>query len=222
MALGSWHRSVGCGTIGPVSIYGSGAWGGLGGQSLVSTSARVAQAVNTDGLVAVGDSISVASFPDLAGDLFAADGSITGVDARNSAPAWYGIDRLEQIAAQVGLPNRVLIALGSNDIFDPPAFVGQIDRALAVCGDTRWVYWVTVQAARPATALADQRNSGWINAELAKATARHPNLRLIEWHSFLARKLSRLSVYVSSDGVHPTVEGIAARNAMIVATLARA
>jgi hypothetical protein len=82
------------------------------------------------------------------------------------------------------------------------------------------VYWVNAQVARtsqpPAVQLADQRNSAWINLQLADARQRHPNLRIVRWAEFLAAQPWRLTTYLR-DGVHTSVPlGQNARNELIV------
>jgi hypothetical protein len=96
---------------------------------------------------------------------------------------------------------------------------------MGIAGSTRTVYWVNVQASRTsqsaAVQLADQRNSGWINLQLADAQKRYPNLKIVHWAEFLAAKPSRLTpaMYLR-DGVHTTVPlGQNARNELIVQTI---
>lgn len=190
-------------------------------QRSISTAATIAACLAADGLMAFGDSILRADYVPLAQALHDADGTVTAVNAWNGRPAAPAIDALEEWAAQFGLPSRLLMAIGSNDIFDPSEFADQIERMLEIAGPYRQVLWVNVHVARttvPASVqLADQRNSGWVNAQLAEAAGRHPNLTLVKWSEFLNRKPGyRISTYLS-DGVHTSVPlGQAARNALII------
>ena len=85
------------------------------------------------------------------------------------------VDALDTWAQDYGLPHRILMSVGSNDIFTPPAVAAQVDRTMQIVGHERTVYWVNVQAARtafvPEIQVADQRNSAWINLQLAEARA---------------------------------------------------
>jgi hypothetical protein len=113
----------------------------------------------------------------------------------------------------------------SNDIYNPPAFRAQVDRAMSIAGPDRRVVWVNVHVSRwrhsTSVQVADQRNSGWINIELAQAAAVRPNLVVVDWARLLDDYPSyRIPKYVS-DGVHTSVPaGQAAGNAMIVQALA--
>lgn len=56
-------------------------------------------------------------------------------------------------------------------------------------------------------------------AQLCAAAAKHENLRIISWATFLAQKLSyRIAAYLA-DGVHPTVAGTVARNSVLAASI---
>jgi hypothetical protein len=110
--------------------------------------------------------------------------------------------------------------VGSNDIFNPSGFAAQINRVMTIAGPRVTVYWSEIHVSRwiqPAgIQVADQRNSSWLNAQLHTATARHQNLRVVSWATFLAQKpLHRIGNYLS-DGLHTTAAGMAARNALIV------
>ena len=82
------------------------------------------------------------------------------------------------------------------------------------------MYWVDVQVSRTdeptAVQVADQRNSEWINLQLAQAQQRYPNLRIVRWAEFLAAHPERLHTDLR-DGRHTTVPtGQNARNALIL------
>ena len=116
------------------------------------------------------------------------------------------------------LPAHVIMAVGSNDVPNPPVMAAQIKRlrdALEPRGIT--VYWGTVHVVRTrgtaAQQLADQRNSGWVNAQIqAGCTA---PCRVIDWGSFLAGYPSyRIPAYLR-DGVHLSDQGKAPWSALI-------
>jgi hypothetical protein len=190
----------------------------------VSTSKQILPCLAGDGVFAFGDSIAKQDGYALAVRLAARDGSLMAVNYWNGRPTAPAVDALEQWAGTYGLPSRILMATGSNDIFSPPSFRAQVDRTISIVGPNRTVIWVNVHVSRwsqPASVqVADQRNSGWINAQLADAAAAHPNLRIVHWAELLAGKPGyRIPTYLR-DGVHTSVPlGQAARNAMIVGAL---
>jgi hypothetical protein len=135
-------------------------------------------------------------------------------------PTSAAVDALEEWARTYGLPRRLLLAVNSNDIFSPHSFAAEVDRVLRIAGPGRTVYWVNSQVARtrqpPTVQSADQRNSAWINLQLADAQQRHPNLRIVRWAEFLAAQPGRLTTYLR-DGLHTSVPlGQNARNELTV------
>lgn len=201
--------------------YGSGALGPWENLSkAISTLTQIRPVLSTDGLFMFGDSISVQDGYSLAQRLLARTGDQIAVHNWSGRPTAPAVDALAQWSSAYGLPKRILMATGSNDIFTPPVFAAQVDRTMSIVGPTRTVFWVNTQVARTsqsaAVQLADQRNSAWINLQLAGAAARHPNLRIVHWAEFLAAKPSRLTGYLR-DGVHTTAPlGQDARNELIV------
>jgi len=185
----------------------------------VSTPEAIRRVVALDGLLAFGDSLGTTTFRDLATRLSPA-GTMLAVNAKGGRPTAPTVDVLSQWATTYGLPRRILMEVGSNDIFNPSGFAAQINRAMTIVGPSVTVYWSEIHVSRwiqPAgIQVADQRNSGWLNVQLHAATARHQNLRVVSWATFLAQKpLHRIGAYLS-DGLHTTAAGMAARNALIV------
>ncbi|MGW1340369.1 hypothetical protein ACWCOV_04900 [Kribbella sp. NPDC002412] len=204
--------------------YGSGVLGSWAGATrAISTAAQIQRTRETNGVYMFGDSISVQDGKSLATRLLGRDGSQLAVHNWSSRPTSGAVDALQQWAATYGLPRRILMASGSNDIFDPPKFAAQVDRAMSIVGSTRTLYWVNIQVVRKAVTasmqLADQRNSSWLNMQLYDAQEKYPNLRIIRWAEWLWVKPYRLLNYLR-DGVHPTVPlGQDARNELIVQAL---
>ena len=179
--------------------------------------------VETNGVYMFGDSISVQDGKSLAIRLLNRDGSQMAVNNWSSRPTSGAVDALQQWASTYGLPRRILMASGSNDIFDPPKFAAQVDRAISIVGQNRTLFWVDLQVVRTAQTaavqLADQRNSSWLNMQLYDAQKKYPNLRIIRWAEWLWVKPYRLANYLR-DGVHPSVPlGQDARNELIVQSL---
>ncbi len=201
--------------------YGSGAIGDwTNGPRAITTEDQIRQVLARDGLFMFGDSIAYQDGHALAERLASRTGDVIAVNNWTGRPTEPAVDALASWAQRYGLPKRVLMATGSNDIFTPPVFAAQVDRTMSIAGASRIVYWVNVQVSRTALGadvqVADQRNSGWINLQLADAQKRHPNLRVVHWAEFLAAKIIRLTGYLR-DGVHTTVPlGQDARNELIV------
>jgi hypothetical protein len=206
--------------------YGSGylgPWTGLARS--ISTDRQILPCLDRDGVFAFGDSIAKQDGAALAQQVYNELGDLMAVNYWNGRPTAPAVDALEQWANTYGLPSRILMLTGSNDIFSPPAFRAQVDRTMGIVGSNRTVIWVNIHVSRwsqPASVqVADQRNSGWVNVQLAEAQLfRYPKLRVVHWAELLAGKPGyRISTYLR-DGVHTSVPlGQAARNAMIVQAL---
>ncbi|MEU4606616.1 hypothetical protein AB0F43_26790 [Kribbella sp. NPDC023972] len=201
--------------------YGSGTLGPWQAHTkVISSAAQIRHVVATDGVVLFGDSIAVQDGDALGRLLARRAGTTFAEHSWSGEPTSAAVDAMAIWAQQFGLPHRIVMAVGSNDIFDPPAFTAQVDRALRIAGPSRTVYWVNVQVRRTdepvAIQLADQRNSEWINLQLEQAAVRHPNLRIVHWAEYLAARPGRLRTDLR-DGRHTTVPaGQDARNALIL------
>jgi hypothetical protein len=200
--------------------YGSGVLGAWERQArAISNEAQIRRTRENDGVFMFGDSIGVQDGPALARQL-AQLGIMTAVHNWAGRPVTPAVDALNTWAQDYGLPHRILMSVGSNDIFTPPAVAAQVDRTMRIVGPERTVYWVNVQAARtafiPEIRIADQRNSAWINLQLAEAARQHENLRIIHWAEHLASSPNRLARYLR-DGLHPSRPlGQNARNSLII------
>ncbi|WP_329483705.1 hypothetical protein OG555_16135 [Kribbella sp. NBC_01484] len=200
--------------------YGSGVLGAWEQQArAISSEAQVRKTRENDGVFMFGDSIGVQDGPPLARQLSQLGISVA-VHNWAGRPVTPAVDALDTWAQDYGLPHRILMSVGSNDIFTPPAVAAQVDRTMQIVGDERTVYWVNVQAARtahgPGVQVSDQRNSAWINLQLAEAQRRYENLRIVHWAEHLAAKPNRLARYLR-DGLHPSMPlGQNARNGLIV------
>ncbi|MFC0626273.1 SGNH/GDSL hydrolase family protein [Kribbella deserti] len=101
-------------------------------------------------------------------------------------------------------PKILVMATGTNDIFDPSVMSAQITRLLAGLPSTTKVLWVDTHAsrwARPADVqVADQRNSGWVNVQI------HDKMgpaQVIPWSMWLQYRGPAYITHYLSDGVHP-------------------
>lgn len=204
--------------------YGSGALSDWTTKSkAISTPSQIRATRDADGVFMFGDSIAVQDGKTLATKVHADLGLLMAVHNWGSRPTTPAVDALEEWATEYGLPSHLLMACGSNDIFNPPVFRAQVDRALSIA-DGATVWWVNVHVSRwqlaATTQVADQRNSAWVNLQLADAQEAWPNLEIVKWAEFLAGKPTyRIPTYLS-DGVHTSVPlGQGARNEMIVEAL---
>jgi hypothetical protein len=201
--------------------YGSGTLGTWQANNrVISSAAHVRHVVATNGVVLFGDSIAVQDGEALGRLLGQQLGTSFAEYSWSGQPTSAAVDELASWAHAYGLPRRIVMAVGSNDIFDPSAFAAQVERALQIAGPDRTVYWVNVQVSRTdeptSVQVADQRNSEWIDLQLAQAELHHPNLRIVRWAEFLAASPERLHSDLR-DGRHTTVPaGQNARNALIL------
>lgn len=174
--------------------YGSGTLGPLG--------ARIRNGDMATADVAIfGDSITGRGYLELKNFLAASGGHTLATDAQGSRPITGTVDALLEYPQ---LPPIVIMAAGTNDIFAPPVVGAQVDRAKAIL-EGKTLLWINVQACRTgasydtATRIADQRNTGWVNAQIA---SRLPASQIIDWNVNFASKPERIGWYLQ-DGVHP-------------------
>ena len=208
----------------PPGRYGSGTLGPW--QNLlrrITPDDQIRDALMFNGIFMFGDSIAVQDGPALEQLLAARTGDSIAVHDWSGQPTSAAVDALAGWARDYGLPSRIVMAVGTNDIFDPPAFGAQVERAMAIAGPKRTVYWVNVEVSRfrqsADVQAADRANSAWINQQLEEAAARHPNLKIIHWSEFLNSQPAGLGKYLR-DGVHTSEPiGRAARNELIAEAL---
>lgn len=198
----------GSGTLGP--------WQNL--RHRISSEDQIRDVLAFDGIFMFGDSIAVQDSTALERLLVNRAGEPIAVHDWSGQPASAAVDALEDWSRSYGLPQRIVMAVGTNDIFDPPAFAEQVERAMRIAGPDRTVYWVNVYASRTkqpaAVRAADLANSAWINRQLNQAAVLHSNLRIIDWSEFLTSQPSPAQYL--RDGVHTSEpNGSSARNALI-------
>jgi hypothetical protein len=202
----------GSGTLGP--------WQHLGKH--VSSDDEIRDALMFNGVFMFGDSIAVQDGPALEQLLANRTGDSIAVHDWSGQPTSAAVDALEDWERRFGLPRRIVMAVGSNDIFDPPAFAAQVERAMRIAGPSRTVYWVNVYVSRvrqPAEVReADWANSAWINQQLEQAAVRHPNLQIVRWAEHVASQPGGGANYLR-DGIHTSPLGRTARNELIVVAL---
>jgi lysophospholipase L1-like esterase len=147
-------------------------------------------------VLVVGDSITARCHPQLRA-LVEADGYTFAVNYWSGRPTTPAADWALSLTTK---PRVLVMADGSNDLMNPPVMAAQVTRVLTGVPEDTQLLWVDVQAARPTTMVADQRNTGWINAQIRDAGA-----KVIPWSTWFASNPNRITAYLSPDGVHPNV-----------------
>lgn len=156
-----------------------------------------------DGLL-VGDSITNLGKEEFVATMKANHDSDWGVNYWSGRPTTPAVD---YVTSATKLPPRIIMAVGTNDIMNPPVMAAQILRLqqnIAARSEPVMLWWVDVQASRPAFPVADQRNTGWINNQI------HDSLvpfQTIPWFRWFASNPARIQTYIKADGIHP-IEGV--------------
>lgn len=184
---------------------------------------RIQDVLMFNGVFLFGDSIAVQDGPALERRLVGRSGDPIAADSRPGRRTQEAVDVLESWSGSYGLPTRIVMAVGSNDVFAPSDFAAQVDRVMRIAGPDRTVYWVDVYVRRTrepaAVQAADQRGSALINQQLEAAAEHYPRLRIIRWSEFLSAHPGRIRTDLR-DGVHTSVPaGQDARNQLIVDAL---
>lgn len=149
----------------------------------------------------VGDSLTVGSLPYWETAFGERGCSISLINARGGRPTQEGVRVIELLALTGQLPDILVVALGTNDPFDPITFAPKVQRVMAVVGD-RPVLWVNID--KPVVEHT-------LNLALNVASVRYDNLWVYDWNAFVdAFPQIRLP-----DQVHLTEGGYALRAALI-------
>jgi lysophospholipase L1-like esterase len=194
--------------------YGSGTlgdWSGLSHGTQCFTASQATKKVQTirnyslgvcgEQVLVIGDSITSGGRYALA-DQFAAKGKSVYINYWSGRPTTPAVDWL---VTQTSLPPVVIMATGTNDIFNPTVMAAQIKRAqekVAQFPGTQ-LFWVDVQATRwgqtEYTERNDQRNSMAVNLAIYQNM---PTDHVIQWTQRFMNNPSLLNTYLI-DGVHP-------------------
>lgn len=208
----------------PDRDYGSGYHGDYGAyrrETSPQDQLRAA-ATATNGCLIIGDSIATFVVRDLVEDLRRTLGDTCVYDTWPGRATEGTANALLDIKRRAGLPPRIIVMSGTNDIFNPPLFESQMNRLIDGVGPGHQILWVsTFDSRRPASAQsrADEINTAWINRVLAERASRTPQLRIVGWDA-LFRANARNVDALLSDGVHPNEAGIEAMVRLLRGTLA--
>lgn len=175
----------GSGDLGNWQALSHGTWGNLA----------------TADVVFVGDSITAGTYPQQSAWLDAHGISNAG-GYWSGRPLHYAVDWALSLSVK---PRILVMASGTNDIFEPTVVTGELARLLAGMPSTTRVIVPDVQIARPATVdhtpLADQRNAMWVNAQIRTVIA---SANVCNWSTGFASSPGRITAYLKPDGVHPS------------------
>jgi hypothetical protein len=106
-------------------------------------------------------------------------------------------------SAGAALGDVVVLDLGYNDMADPAVFRGRIDDAMGALAGVKRVIWLNQHDWGPGRA--------GMNAELAAAASRYPNLDVVDWNAEVAAHPEN----VYGDAIHLTPPGQAALAALV-------
>jgi peptidoglycan/LPS O-acetylase OafA/YrhL len=171
-----------------------------GAGPFLPSSAPAPPAASGAKVMAVGDSVMLASAPELQDALPG-----IAIDAVVSRQMSAGVSEIRQDAADGGLRPVVIIGLGTNGTVTP-AEIGQIRHAIG----HRWLILVNTFVPR-----------SWeqeVNSAIARAARRYPNVLMVNWHAAIEDHTSLLW----GDGIHPQPVGGVLYAKVVKAVVARA
>ena len=149
-------------------------------------------------VLVIGDSLTVGAQLRNLGTGTSANWTIDAVNGRTTAE---GTEVAQ--AADPAAYDRVIVALGTNDYPDTEAdYAAKIDDMMTALGTDVPVSWVNVDTGTDTLAEAETG----VNAALTNATARHPNLAVADWSSYLNGRPDADSLRLG-DGVHYQLDG---------------
>lgn len=149
-----------------------------------------------------GDSITFGAKSALASE-YVLRGQTVYIDAWSGRPTTPIADA---ICAETDFPANVIVASGTNDIFNPTVMTAQINRikaCIAAASPTTKLFWEDVQATRwgqtDVIERNDQRNSMAVNLAIYQNI---PTNRVIQWTQRFMSNPALLTNYLA-DGIHP-------------------
>jgi hypothetical protein len=147
----------------------------------------------------LGDSITYGAASRLRAG-FAAEGETSFAVRAHSGQNWAG--SMNWLDSLTYLPDRLIVALGANDVQNPFGVPAQLARLKAILGGQVELFLVDTYVNRPAYAAHDLRNSGQVNGYLRNAV---DEAHSVDWVAALTSAVGRgipITYYIR-DGVHP-------------------
>jgi hypothetical protein len=118
-----------------------------------------------------------------------------GVSYWSGRPTKPAVDWMLSLSVK---PKVVVMAIGTNDIYNTAGMAAQIQRLVNGLPGVR-IMWVDVRAERPAFAVADMRNSRAVNQQIWD----NPAVTPVRWMGWFDDQPSRRVTYIDKGGVHP-------------------
>lgn len=126
----------------------------------------------------------------------------------------WALEQVRDQRAWRGLPDQVIIAMGTNDMrwIDRSVTKSRINRVLKALGSQRDVLWVNLYGGNGDRFSKEKQR--WFNRTLSTFVTKYPNLTILEWDSIAERKGVTLA-----DALHYTKRGYELRTRETVALL---
>jgi len=165
-------------------------------------------------VLVIGDSLTRDALPALERAL-ARDGWNPTVRCWGGKRLDWGISQVRRARALDQLPETVVLALGTNDMWrvSPSVTRKRMDQILNILGPKRTVLWVNLHF--DGGIAPSRAKEAWFNDQLARQAKQRPNLTVIDWAG-----TARSAGVRTRDGVHYPVLGSRARAEAIAAALA--
>jgi hypothetical protein len=161
--------------------------------------------IGTRPVYVIGDSVMLGAQPAVVAALAPIPVNVDAVESRSLLGS---VSLLQQHRAEMG--DVVVVALGTNDGTDPVEFAHRLDLAMGALQGVPHVLWVNQRQFAPG------RDA--MNAQLVAATARYPNLRVLDWNATVDTNPAD----VGPDGIHLTDAGKAAMAALVAGAVREA
>ena len=130
----------------------------------------------------------------------------------------WALAEARQVAKQLYVPERVVVAMGTNDVHKNPCnsestcaaqvqrFTQRVRSLLDYLGPERQVWWLSIDMdpERAADVLGEpwNRNYPHFNAALDQTLQEYPNAQLIPWHEIVRANRANEGIVYTWDGLH--------------------
>lgn len=178
--------------------------------------------VDDSRVLVIGDSLVRDTRADLEASLTAA-GWVPTVRCWGAKGTDWGLQQVKRARQLRQLPDRVVISLGTNDIWwlGIPMDVA-VDQMMRAIGPKREVYWVNLWFGEVGYQLYDRLpRPTKANRILRAKTKQYPNLRIINFAQAFQSAHAQGDAVGWLDGVHLNAAGYRLRTSLIVSSLAR-
>jgi hypothetical protein len=153
----------------------------------------------------IGDSLTVAGGNAIADALRGNGCAAVAIAAKGGANIRYGVRLARDLQDAALMTDIVLVDMGTNDCASSAKEIdAAIDQMFGVIGPDRLVVWPTTNIARK-TPYCEPDGDLLANERIIAATARHPNMRVVDWWPIADQHPEW-----HPDGVHQNREGMKA------------